>query len=73
MMKNLVQKTNNLIKERNLSYSPELFNQLFEELKNNTQNLEEENIRVSKLNTNKDRKKLDFIKMSAYGMNKRPY
>jgi hypothetical protein len=72
-MTTLVQKTNNLIKERNLSYSPELFNQLFEELKNNTQNLEEENIRVSKLNTNKDRKKLDFIKMSAYGMNKRPY
>lgn len=72
-MRTLVQKTNDLIKERNLSYSTELFNQLFEEVKNNTLNTQEEKIRVSELNTNKDRNKLDFIKMSAYGMNKRPY
>jgi len=72
-MRTLVQKTNDLIKERNLSYSTELFNQLFEEVKNNALNTQEEKIRVSELNTNKDRNKLDFIKMSAYGMNKRPY
>lgn len=72
-MRTLVQKTNDLIKERNLSYSTELFNQLFEEVKNNTSNIEEEKNRVSDLNTNKDRNKLDFIKMSSYGMNKRPY
>ena len=72
-MRTLVQKTNDLIKERNLSYSTELFNQLFEEVKNNAQNIEDEKNRVSELNTNKDRNKLDFIKMSAYGMNKRPY
>ena len=69
-MTTLVQKTNNLIKERNLSYSTELFNHLFEEVKNNIQNAEEENIRVSKLNTNKYSNISGF---TAYGMNKRPY
>ena len=69
-MTTLVQKTNDLMKERNLSYSLELFNNLFEEVKNNIQNVEEENIRVSKLNTNKYSNISSF---TAYGMNKRPY
>ena len=72
-MKTLVQKTNDLIKQRNLSYSPELFKQLFEEMKNNPKNIEEEENRVSKLNVGKKCNKLGFIKISAYGMNKRPY
>jgi hypothetical protein len=72
-MKTLVQKTNDLINERNLSYSPELFKQLFEEVRNNPKNIEEEEDRVSKLNTGKKCNKLGFIEMSAYGMNKRPY
>ena len=72
-MKTFVQKTSDLIKERNLSYSPELFAQLLEEVKNNPINIEEEKIRWGKINSNKKCNKLGFIEMSAYGMNKRPY
>jgi hypothetical protein len=72
-MKTFLQKTNELINERNLIYNPELFKQLFEEVKNNPKNIEEEKIRVSNLNTGTKCNKLGFIEMSAYGMNKRPY
>jgi hypothetical protein len=68
-MRTLVEKTNDLIKERNLQYSPELFDKLFQEIKTNPKNIEEETTRQSFFNN----KEFEVSRMTAYGMNKRPY
>jgi hypothetical protein len=69
-MKTFVQKTNEIIKERGLSYSPELFAEILKELQSNENNIKEESERQSKMIGDKNFK---ANRMTAYGMNKRPY
>ena len=49
-MKTLTQKTNDFLKANNLPYSLEIFNTIYNKLKNEPINILEEKTRVSKLN-----------------------
>lgn len=69
-IKTYVEKAYEIIKERNLSYSPELFSAIIKEVKSNENNQQEEKVRVSQMN------RIDNgyrSRMTAYGMNPRPY
>ena len=68
-MKTLVEKTNDIIRTKGLEYSPELFDKIFQELRNDSKNIEEEKTRQSTFNTSE----FEVSRMTAYGMNKRPY
>ena len=69
-MKTFVQKANEIIKERNLDYSPELFNEILKEVQLNDKNSKQEQERQLKMIGDKNFKP---NRMTAYGMNKRPY
>jgi DICT domain-containing protein len=71
-MKTFVTKAYDLINERGLKYSPELFSKILKEVKENENNIIEEEKRRSIINSMKNK---NFIadRMTAYGLNKRPY
>lgn len=69
-IKTYVEKAYEIIKERNLSYSPELFSSILKEVKSNEKNQREEKERVSQMNTIDNGYR---SRMTAYGMNTRPY
>jgi hypothetical protein len=50
--KTFVQKTNDYINQNNLNYSRELFNQILELIKNDKNNIIDEQIRILELNNN---------------------
>ena len=56
-MKNLVNITNQIIKERNLTYTPELFNNIFNEVKSTPKYIEHNKKRNDWLNSIKTTKK----------------
>lgn len=70
-MKTFVNLANDLIKERNLEYSPKIFSEILEEVKRNPINIDNERKRLQILSSVKNNHKTDMF--TAYGMNKRPY
>lgn len=50
-MKTFVQKTYDEIANRGLSYSPSLFDEIYNEIKSNPKNIEEELLRTQSFNT----------------------
>jgi hypothetical protein len=69
-IKTYVQKTNDFINENNLSYSPELFKNILQLMKNDKNNIIEEQIRVSKLNNNPINDNYNLLNNMCYSKNK---
>ena len=65
-MKTFVQKANDLIKENNLTYSPELFNSILQQVKNNTKNIIEEELRLSTLNNQPKNENYNLLSNMCY-------
>ncbi len=71
-MKTFVNKAYDLINERGLKYSPELFSEILKEVKSNEINILEEVKRKEVINSIKN-KYFVANRMTAYGLNERPY
>jgi hypothetical protein len=65
-IKTFVQKSNDFIKENNLSYSPELFKNILELIKNNKNNIIEEKLRVANFNNQSINENYDVLANICY-------
>ena len=65
-MKTFVQKANDLIKENNLTYSPQLFNSILQQVKNNPKNIIEEELRLSTLNNQPENENYNLLSNMCY-------
>jgi len=65
-IKTFVQKSNDFIKENNLSYCPELFKNILELIKNNKNNIIEEKLRVANFNNQPINENYNFLANMCY-------